>query len=87
MRSDNNQQEIVKALRAIGVSVAITNQVGCGFPDLVCGYRGKNYLIEIKNKETYGKLNTEQLIFRDKWNGKIAVVTSVDEAYEIIGAL
>lgn len=84
-RADLNQSEIVKALRSIGATVHVTSQVGSGFPDLVCGIFGKNYLIEVKNKDTYGKLSTEQLIFRDKWKGKVHVVTSVDEALKVIG--
>lgn len=63
----------------------ITNQVGEGFPDLVCGIFGRNFLIEVKNKETRGKLSTQQLIFRDKWKGKVHVVETVDEALRVIG--
>lgn len=84
-RADLNQSEIVKTLRAVGATVHITSQVGNGFPDLVCGIFGKNYLIEVKNKATYGKLSTEQLIFRDKWKGKVHVVETIDEALKIIG--
>lgn len=85
MRADNNQEAIVKALRACGATVHITNQVGCGFPDIAVGIFGKNFLIEIKNKDAHGKLSTEQLIFRDKWKGKIHVVETVNEALEVIG--
>lgn len=85
-RADLNQSEIVNSLRAVGATVKITSQVGDGFPDLVCGIFGKNFLIEIKNKKTYGKLSTEQLIFRDKWKGKIFVVETVDEALKVVGA-
>jgi hypothetical protein len=84
-RADLNQNEIVKALRAVGVTVHITNQVGCGFPDLVCGVFGKNYLLEVKNKETRGRLTPEQEIFLDKWKGKVHVVTSVNEALRVVG--
>ena len=66
-RADLNQSEIVSALRSIGVTVHITSQVGNGFPDLVCGVFGKNYLMEVKNPDTRGKLSTEQRIFRDNW--------------------
>lgn len=85
MRADNNQEQIVKALRACGATVAITNQVGCGFPDIIAGIFGRDFLIEIKNKDARGKLSTEQLIFRDKWKGKIHVVETVDEALQVIG--
>ncbi|MBS4034375.1 MAG: hypothetical protein KGZ85_07930 [Ignavibacterium sp.] len=84
-RADLNQSEIVRALRAVGATVHITSQVGGGFPDLVCAISGKNYLIEIKNKDARGKLSTSQLIFRDKWKGKVHVVETVDEALKVIG--
>jgi hypothetical protein len=84
-RADLNQSEIVSALRSVGVTVHITSQVGNGFPDLVCGVFGKNFLIEVKNPDTRGKLSTEQLIFRDKWKGKVHVVNSVDDALRVIG--
>lgn len=36
-RKDSNQDEIVKAQRIAGASVALTHQLGGGFPDLVVG--------------------------------------------------
>jgi hypothetical protein len=51
-RADLNQSEIVKALRTVGVTVHITNQVGNGFPDIVCGVFGKNYS-SINGKERF----------------------------------
>lgn len=84
-RSDLNQSDIVKALRSVGATVHNTNQVGDGFPDICVGIFGKNYLMEIKNKEAGGRLSTEQLIFRDKWKGKVFVVESVDDAFRVIG--
>lgn len=84
-RADLNQSEIVKALRGVGATVHITNQVGQGFPDLVCGIFGKNYLLEVKNEDTRGRLTPEQEIFLDKWKGKVHVVKTVDEALRVIG--
>lgn len=84
-RADLNQSDIVRALRSVGATVEITSQQGNGFPDLVCGIFGKNYLIEVKNPETNGKLRATQEIFRDKWKGNVHVVNSVDEALRVIG--
>lgn len=84
-RADLNQSAIVKALRSVGATVHITNQVGCGFPDLVVGIFGRNYLMEVKNEETRGRLTAEQIIFLDMWKGKVHIVKSVDEALQIIG--
>ena len=86
-RTDDNQKEIVKALIKIGCSVAITSGSGDGFPDLVVGYRGKNYLIEVKdgNKPpSQRKLTPVQVEFHKKWTGQICVVKSIDEAIEFI---
>lgn len=83
-RADLNQSTIVRSLRMLGASVHITSQVGNGFPDIVVGWFGKNFLFEIKNKDTFGKLNTLQLIFRDRWKGTVSVVESFDDTLKII---
>lgn len=83
MRADKNQSEIVKALRKIGASVHITNQVGNGFPDVVVGIFGKNYLFEIKNEKS-GKLNKQQQEFHQRWNGKVYEIRTFEEALKII---
>ena len=81
-RADNNQDEIVTALRAIGCTVQVLSQVGGGFPDLLVGFRGVNYLMEVKGKR--GKLSDDQIEWQRSWNGKVAVVRSFDEARIII---
>ena len=86
-RVDQNQRDIVRALRAIGCTVADTSRVGEGFPDLVVGYRGINHLIEIKDGKKVAskqKLTTPQKIFHALWRGKICVVKTVDEAIQIV---
>jgi Holliday junction resolvase len=82
---DINQREIVEALRGIGASVVITSSVGQGFPDLVCGFRGNAYLLEIKAGK--GKLTPDQVRFHQAWNGHIAVVRTVNEALAAVGAI
>ena len=84
---DANQSDIVKGLRAIGCSVAITSGAGDGFPDLVVGYYGKNFLIEIKDgakPPSKRKLTPEQEQFHIDWRGQIAVVKTLDEAIELV---
>lgn len=75
---DDNQAEIVALLRTHGASVAVMSAVGQGFPDLVVGYRGRNYLIEVKMPK--GKMTEEQYDFAGHWRGQYAVVRSFDEA-------
>ena len=89
-RIDANQNEIVDALRGVGATVAITSMVGAGFPDIVAGYRGVNYLIEIKdgNKPpSRQKLTPDEQRWHGLWRGSVVVVASVDEALAVVGAI
>ncbi len=86
---DGNQQAIVKALRKIpGVSVACTHQVSKGFPDIVVGYKGANYMFELKDGKlppSARKLTFEEVMFHRTWCGAVCVVTSLNEALIAIG--
>ena len=84
-RVDLNQNDIVRSLRAIGASVFITNQVGTGFPDIVVGWFGKNYLFEIKNNETRGRLTADQIEFHERWKGSVNVIRTLQEAFAVLG--
>ncbi len=84
-RVDGNHREIVKALRQIGCSVLNLAPVGEGCPDLLIGFRGANYLLEVKTAR--GQTNARQRAFKQAWRGHYAVVRSVDEAYGAIGVL
>jgi Holliday junction resolvase len=82
-RVDDNQKQIVKHLRDHGVSVAITSAAKKGFPDLVCGYQGKNVMLEIKDgskPESAQRLTQDQQVFHAAWQGQIAVVNSPETA-------
>lgn len=84
-RIDANHTIIVNALRQVGASVQDLANVGKGCPDLIVGYRGNNYLIEVKMKR--GKATLAQLEWHGAWRGQVAVVRSVDEALRLIGAI
>lgn len=79
---DNNQAEIVEALRRVGATVQILSDVGQGCPDIVVGFRGRNYFMEIKDGS--GKLNKLQAEWHTLWNGQVAVVKTFDEALRVI---
>ena len=82
-RIDSNQVEVVKALRAAGITVAITSALGDGFVDAVCGYRNLNVMLEIKdgNKPPSARaLTVAERNFHDTWGGQIAVVDSPEAA-------
>jgi len=84
---DDNQAEIVKALRAIGATVLHTHQLGQGAPDIVCGYRGVNYMLELKDGKkppSARKLTPDELKWHGEWRGKAHVVESVQEAINVV---
>ena len=81
-RVDVNQPEIVRRLRQVGASVQILSRVGDGCPDLVVGYQGRNFLMEVKDE---GKgLNAKQIIWFGKWNGQKDIVRNFDEAFKVL---
>jgi hypothetical protein len=82
-RIDAVQPAIVKALRQIGVSVVPTHTVGAGFPDLVCGYKSRTHLLEVKDR--LGLLTDDQAEFVRDWNGDYHVVRSVTDALAVFG--
>ena len=87
--SDGNQKEIVAALRKAGATVAPCHAVGKGFPDLVVGFRGQNFLIEVKDPaqpKHRHELTPAQVEFHAGWKGRIAKVFTADEALQVIGA-
>lgn len=82
-RKDANEAEIVKGLRDAGATVSDWGDDGC--PDLVVGFRGRNYLMEVKMP---GKtLNPKQQKWHTSWNGDSHVVENLDMALWIIGAV
>lgn len=84
-RIDANQPDIVADLRAVGASVECLHGVGKGCTDLLVGFRGANYLIEIKHGK--GKLNKRQVKWHSEWVGQCAVAWNTDDALRIIGAI
>lgn len=79
-RTDSNQSEIVQALRKAGRTVKSLHRVGQDVPDLLVGYNGLNFLLEIKIEG--GKLSEGQQQFADEWRGDVRVVRSPLEAIE-----
>jgi hypothetical protein len=80
---DDNQKEIVKALRTLGCSVQHLHSVGAGCPDLLVGYKGFNILLELKdgNKSpSQQKLTPDQVIWHRDWRGHVNVVNSSEQA-------
>lgn len=80
---DNNQAEIVKALRKIGASVQPLHTVGGGVPDLLVGMAGRNVLLEVKDGAkvpSAQKLTPDQVGWHRDWRGQVETVNSVEQA-------
>ena len=84
-RVDANQPEIVAALRQAGGTVTHLHTVGKGCPDLLCGFHGRNYLLECKVPG--GKLTEAETDWHETWEGQRAIVHSAEEAMAAIGAI
>lgn len=85
---DDNQAEIVAALRRAGCSVCSLAGVGKGCPDLAVGLRGVTYMLEIKDGRkppSKQRLTPDEQAWHDAWRGHATVVRSVDEALDAVG--
>ena len=86
-RVDENQAEIVKALRKAGATVRIITQ-GEGIPDLLVGFKGETMLFEVKDGDKPPSARTltkmEQDFFHEWRGGICAIVESVDDALRIL---
>ena len=84
---DANQTEIVKALRQVGASVQSLASTGKGCPDLLIGFRGVNWLLEIKDGQkvkSARKLTPDQIEWHESWRGRVYIVESVDQAISLL---
>lgn len=80
-RVDSNHVEIVKALRKAGRSVRSLAPIGGGVPDLLVGYKGKNFLLEVKTDK--GDLTEDQVKFVSEWRGQSCIVRNAEEAIAV----
>jgi len=81
-RVDANQTEIVKYFRGCGYSVAITSNVGGGFPDIVVGKYRHTILIEIKDGSkppSKRKLTDDEADFHSSWRGAACVIETIQD--------
>ena len=80
-KTDDNQQEIIDALRKIGCSVVVI-----GTPvDLLCGYRRKNILLEVKRPGEKPRTLAQRKLL-ETWRGQVDIVTSPEQAIAIMTA-
>lgn len=86
-RVDSNQRVIVRDLRKAGYAVRVTSTLGDGFPDLIVGAHGRNFLFEIKDPDkppSERQLTDDQRLFFDDWRGQCDVIHAVEDAFEYI---
>ncbi len=79
---DANEAAVVAALRAVGASVERLS--GPDMPDLLVGYCGLNYLVEVKTDT--GKLSAGQAAWLRCWQGRTTFVRTPEEALMWIGS-
>ena len=85
-RVDTNQKELVTQLRKIGATVSILSNVGGGVPDIIVGYKGVNYLFEIKDGDkppSQRKLTPDESKFFDTWQGNCHIVLDINQCLAI----
>ena len=87
---DRNHPEIVAALRDVGASVQPLHTIGKGCPDVLVGYRGTNFVLEIKDGKappSKRRLTDDEQDWFDDWKGEAMIVESVDDALRAIGVM
>lgn len=78
---DSNQKTIVKSLRQIpGISV---HTLG-GTIDICVGYRGVNYLIEVKGSKDTEIRPSQKKFFRE-WKGQVSYAYNLEQVLKILG--
>jgi Holliday junction resolvase len=82
-RVDSIQRQITESLRKLGITVLVLSNVGHGCPDLLLGYVGHNYLIELKTGKN--NLTPFEKHFFDEWKGQVEVVHNIDEVLNLLG--
>jgi hypothetical protein len=83
---DTNEKAIIEALVAIGCTVFQLDRP-C---DLLVGYRGRNFLLEVKlplgprGGISHSKPNDDQVEFDRTWRGQFEIVRTPEEAIEVV---
>lgn len=88
-RRDGNHAQLTKAFLQLGCTIADLSHAGLpGWPDVVAGCAGRDWLVEYKNPETrYGRagLNSNQQAFSRDWRGgQLYVVSTVEEVAALV---
>ena len=61
--------------------------VGEGCPDILVGFRARNYLMEIKDwslPESKKKLTPQESDWHAAWRGQVSTVESINDAFKVL---
>lgn len=86
-RIDANHNEVVSILRQVGCTVQSLASQGSGCPDLLVGYQGQNYLLEVKDGDkppSARKLTPDEARWHQSWGGQVAVAESPEQAVLLV---
>lgn len=78
-RKDNNHNDITKTLSKMKISHKDTHMIGNGFPDLIIGFMGVNFLVEIKTNN--GTLTDKEEDFFEFWEGDVILARNVVDVF------
>jgi len=85
-RRDDNEKDIIKAMRDAGAYVKVINDEGLF--DLLVSYRGETLLVEVKDgakPPSARRLTDAEQKFHDEWPGcNLYIVNSVEEALALL---
>jgi Holliday junction resolvase len=88
---DANQDQVVSALRSAGVKVLSLAAIGKGVPDLLCCFRGRLVLLEVKDGAkvpSARKLTADQIDWHREWaDVPLHVVESAEQALKAMGCI
>lgn len=86
---DANQPDVVDALRRLGATVQSLSAVGSGVPDLLVGWNGRTYLLEVKDGSlppSARRLTDDQEKWHAAWCGSpVFVITCQESAIQALG--
>ena len=85
-RRDDNEKDIIKALRECGAYVKVINDEGLF--DLLVSYRGETLLLEVKDgakPPSARRLTDAEQKFHNEWPGdNLYIINSVQEALDLL---
>ena len=84
---DANHKAISQALEQIGCTVQSLASVGGGCPDLLVGYHGHNYILEVKDGSkipSKRKLTDDEAEWQERWTGNCVTVDSPQAAINYV---